>query len=46
MGVDSLITKPAMKPTLGEMKHRREKEEEVIKKREQRVKEIVEEKRR
>jgi hypothetical protein len=54
VGVDSFITKPAVKPTLGdiqevkedEMKRRREKEEEVIKKREQRLKEKVEETRR
>jgi hypothetical protein len=54
LGVESFISKPAMKPTLGdiqevkegEMKRLREKEEEVIKKRELRVKAKVEEKRR
>jgi hypothetical protein len=54
VGVESFITKQAVKPTLDgiremkeeEMKRRREKEEEARKKREQKVKEKVEEKRR
>ncbi|XP_033608750.1 inner centromere protein B isoform X2 [Cryptotermes secundus] len=54
VGLDSFLTKQAVKPTLDdiremkeeEMKRRREKEEEARKKREQKVKEKVEEKRR
>jgi hypothetical protein len=54
VGVESFITKQAVKPALDgiremkkeEMKRRIEKEEEARKKREQKVKENVEEKRR